>query len=589
MPQVDFIQDVDGFAFPNEWTFDEREKDEIASILKDALPIAAAALTPIVMAASPMIAPVAGIVLGPVIPLVAAAGPFLFLAAPKISEMIVDAVVGQIAKGNGNDNLCGGMTAAALDYHRQGWLPPRGEANPVYDPNDPTSVQSWLRQRMWNGQLESHLDNTPRVVMWKAIASVFGDWGHDWLRDRTREELAKIWTELSAGNAVPVGLVWNYGDAVGHIVVGYALERYGADQYALTVYDNEHPDAPRIFDIDLAQSPAMIMDRQGRGCDGLFLAQVRAKLPPPAIVLSQPLAITPDNYLVEGESLQAVFGMCNSGFGPAPDVAGAIVSTNGQIVAPPAARQLPMVSDPATPPGTPPDEVETIPQLSPLAVDDEYAVSLQSTTVTAGAYQLEPIVMAGSVLLGRRVVRKLPNPDGSHAVTAPLRINPRLRIRPRREATGFGCARMMVGGESLTLDVDLASVSSRGVHLIVWSVTGAFSMTALGPTLVIPALPMYPAKCDVMVKVELMDGTETYGTTNVFGVTAAMAERVKRICELAHVIQRVPLTRVPLDPLINPVRSRDLISHGKGMPEAGRIAAELQKALEPFARMPPQR
>jgi hypothetical protein len=29
MPHVDFVPDVDGFAFANQWTFDERAKKEI--------------------------------------------------------------------------------------------------------------------------------------------------------------------------------------------------------------------------------------------------------------------------------------------------------------------------------------------------------------------------------------------------------------------------------------------------------------------------------------------------------------------------------------------------------------------------------
>src|SRR5262245_42987304 len=105
MPRVDFKPDVDGFAFKNDWTFDAVEKAEIRQIAESALPIAAAALAPIVMAASPMIAPVAGLALGPVLPLIALAGPFLFAAAPKISELIVNAITDQIAKGAGKDDL----------------------------------------------------------------------------------------------------------------------------------------------------------------------------------------------------------------------------------------------------------------------------------------------------------------------------------------------------------------------------------------------------------------------------------------------------------------------------------------------------
>src|SRR5437773_12078261 len=105
MPRVDFNPDVDGFAFKNDWTFDAVEKAEIRQITEDALPIAAAALTPIVMAASPTIAPAAGLALGPVLPLIAMAGPFPFASAPKISELIVNAVAETIVE---DGNLPGG-------------------------------------------------------------------------------------------------------------------------------------------------------------------------------------------------------------------------------------------------------------------------------------------------------------------------------------------------------------------------------------------------------------------------------------------------------------------------------------------------
>jgi hypothetical protein len=296
MPHVDFVPDVDGFAFANQWTFDEREKKEIRDIVREAMPIAAAALTPIVMGVSPVIAPVAGLALGPVLPLLSLAGPFLIAAAPKIAELIVTAVTDAIAKGGGKDNLCGGMTAAALDYHRLGWIPPRGKdfhANPQYGPSNPDSIESWLRKRIWEGQLESHLDNTPTVVLWKAIASVFGDWGHDWLRDRTREELWKIDNCLATGMAVPLGIVLK-SMAIGHIVVVFGLEWHGPDHCTLSIYDNEVPDQTLFIDIDLTQSPIQIVRRRdGQAfADGVFLGKFRQKLPKPAIALSKALSVS---------------------------------------------------------------------------------------------------------------------------------------------------------------------------------------------------------------------------------------------------------------------------------------------------------
>jgi hypothetical protein len=290
MPRVDFVPDVDGFAFKNDWTFDERERQEIRAITQAALPVAVAALTPIVMAASPMIAPVAGLALGPVLPLIALAGPFLFAAAPKISELVVNAIVDAIAKGKLEGNLCGGMTAAALD-------------------------------------------NTPTVVLWKAVASVFGDWGRDWLRDRTREELAKIDAGLASDIAVPIGIVWKSND-MGHIVVRYGLEWLSPDRCSLTVYDNERPDQITIFDIDLTPTPIRIVDRKdnNRSCDGVFLGAFRQKVPMPVIAMARALSVSPTSYVVQGEPVDGTFELRNSSYEDLIDGSGALRSA-GQVVA----------------------------------------------------------------------------------------------------------------------------------------------------------------------------------------------------------------------------------------------------------------
>lgn len=580
MPRVDFKPDVDGFAFQNNWTFDEVERAEIRSMLRSALPIAAAALSPIVMAASPMIAPVAGLALGPVLPLIALAGPFLFFAAPKISEMIVNAITDQIARGDSRDNLCGGMTAAALDYHRVGWLPPRGNTptdNPVFDPANPLSLQSRLRRRIWNGQLESHIDNTPTVVLWKAVASVFGEWGHDWLRDRTREELHKISDGLAAGQALPIGIVWK-SDAMGHIVVAYALDWHGTDQCSITVYDNERPDVETIFDVDLTQTPSFIAYRHNPSitCDGIFLGSFRRKAPPPAVVLSMPLTINPSVYAVQGEKLMAAFSIRNQGFGAVPDAAPALMSA-GLVVAPAMAYLLPMKSSPSAPP-------PMVPDLAPIALGTDEPMQLSTISLPVGQYQFQSVVMAGSTIAGSRVPRKVPNPDGSAAAEASFRVNPRIQILILGQHTGFGCARMLVEGQRVEIEADLAPVTARGVQSVAWDVSGALTMSGTGPSLVIASLPPNPGSVDIRVTVTLNDGTLSRGHRVIAGVTAAIADRAQRLCELAHLVVRTPLAHSPLDVLINPVRSREIAARGASLPDVNRIVAELQRELERFQK-----
>jgi len=584
MPRVDFKPDVDGFAFKNDWTFDANEKEEIKQIVQNALPAAAALLAPIVMAASPMIVPVAGIALGPVLPLIALAGPFLFLAAPKISELIVNAIADKIAKGTREGDLCGGMTAAALDYHRLRWLPPRGNSvtdNPVFDPHHSTTLQSQLRRRIWNGQLESHIDNTPTVVLWKVVATIFGDWGNDWLRDRTREELAKISAELSAGLAVPIGMPWK-GKFNGHIVVGYALDWHGVDKCSLTVYDNERPGVEVIFDIDLTQSPAIIFDRHepDRVCDGIFLGTFRQKTPPPAVVLSTPLALSASGFSVRGEPLDATFSISNQGFGDVPDAAAGLRSA-GSVAAPPMAWQLPMIPDPSV---APPMPIPLIPDFSPIPLATDQPVDADARSLPEGAHLLEPIVMAGSAIAGIRLPRILPNADGSAAAVVSHRVNPRLTIRRRGVHSTFGCQRLLVEGEQLELEVDTSAIAARGILSILWTVGDALTMMANGPVLVIPSMPPSPGTCDVRVTVSLADGTQCRGHASITAVTSAAADRFQRLCQLTHIISQMPIARVPTDVLINPVRFREIARNTAALPDANRVVVDLQRALEKFAR-----
>ena len=519
MPRVDFVPDVDGFAFANNWSFDDREKQEIRDIVQAALPAAAALLSPIVMAAAPLIAPVAGIALGPVLPLIAVAGPFLVAAAPKISELIVNAIVDHIAKGGGRDNLCGGMMSAALDYHRLGWVPPRGlgrDQTPQFDPNAPDSIESWLRKRIWEGQIDNHIDDTPRMILWKAVGVLFGDWGHDWLRDQTRDELAKMSAALTAGIAIPVGILWNdshsKGFDIGHIVVGYGLEWYGPDRCSLTVCDNEYPDAQTIFDIDLSVSPPLIVDRSDndRRADGVFLGGYRQKTPPPVIVRSTALSITPSTYLVQGEPLDAAFGILNKGFSELRDGVGGLRNV-GSVVAPPMAWQLPTKPDPATPPYTPPYAVKMLPVFAPIAAGADEPIAADTAGLPPGNYILEPVVMAGSNLTGTRIARTLADTNGNPAATVTLRVNPKIPIRERDAHKGFGCARPRVEGTPVTLEADLSALIGRGIQSVTWTVTGALTMTASGPTLYIAALPPAPGHCEIKVSATLSDGTEARG------------------------------------------------------------------------------
>ncbi|KRA79702.1 PKD domain-containing protein [Altererythrobacter sp. Root672] len=560
MARVDFKPDVDGFAFRNNWSFDQRERNEIEGIINRALPVAAAALTPIVMAASPAIAPIAGLALGPVLPLIALAGPFLVAAAPKIAEDIVTAVADAMVKGNGQDNLCGGMTAAALDYHCLKWVLPRGTSvNPVFDPNSPSSLESRLRKRIWDGQIESHLDNTPSIVLWKAVASVFGDWGRDWLRDRTREEIDKVDAALGNGTAVPLSLVWK-SDSIGHIVVCYAVERHGPDTCTIYTYDNEQPDREVIYDIDLSDTPISIVPRgtQISKCDGILLGKWRFQHPLPAVVLSQPMVAVPPNYGVRGEQASIGLAFRNETPWALADIGPGVHSAAG-VIAPSMA-----FASPAVP--------------VPLAGATSSAFGVSTASMPEGWHMLEAVAMLNSTIAGHRVARSVPEPSGVPSTRLPYRVNPRLELLDPDASAGFGCARMKVAGESVRLQVNLAPVIARGITGIVWTLSDG--KTATGDIVTISSIPLHPQTLTVAVEVTLADGTACRSQTTVSGVSRGTADRFQKLCELSHVVSEIPTRRIPRDLLINPVRAAARKDIYELAPKPQEVADSIQKALQ---------
>jgi hypothetical protein len=107
-------------------------------------------------------------------------------------------------------------------------------------------------------------------------------------------------------------------------------------------------------------------------------------------------------------------------------------------------------------------------------------------------------------------------------------------------------------------------------------------MTASGPTLYIAALPPAPGHCEIKVSATLSDGTEARGWATWTSVSAAVADRIQRLCQLTHLVSTVVTAPVRIDPLLDPLRTR--VARPAALPDPNRLVADLQKQLEAFVR-----
>jgi hypothetical protein len=143
---------------------------------------------------------------------------------------------------------------------------------------------------------------------------------------------------------------------------------------------------------------------------------------------------------------------------------------------------------------------------------------------------------------------------------------------------------MLVEGQQVEFEADLSAVLARGIQAVVWTVSGALTMVVNGQTLVIASLPPSPGSCDISLTVTLGDGTVCKGRAGVMPVTAAVADRAQRLCELAHIVLEIPLARSRLDVLINPTRMREIAARPTTTPDVNRIVLDLQRSLEQLLR-----
>ena len=163
MGRAPFAPCVDGFAFVNDWKFDDVEKQTLHDVLTAALPAVKAITWPVI---GPIVEPAIALQLpfaGPFLPIV------LYYEVKAINDAVVNAIAGAVeAKDYG---LCGGMAFASLDYWLQGWVVPRGISGGD-QPSRDTPEGTVLRDYLWARLLDSVLANGVTILSWMAILHI---------------------------------------------------------------------------------------------------------------------------------------------------------------------------------------------------------------------------------------------------------------------------------------------------------------------------------------------------------------------------------------------------------------------------------
>ncbi len=530
MIRTDFRPEIDGYAFPNTWSVDEGERGKVRDIVRQAVPAAVGILSPVLAAASPLVLAAIG-------PAIALAGPFIPLLpffAPLIAEKIVDSISDAVA--DTANARCAGMAFSSVDYFMLNWVLPRGNSasdQPLHtqggsDPGD------WLRNYIWDRLLDSHRANGATFVSWIAMNKMLGDYGREWVRDRVREEIDKIRSKIATGTPWPIGLLGDSGNPTeSHVVVATGFEDVGLHRCRIEVYDNNREDVTCILDVDAGGQFVSISETvANRSWGGVFCAEYTPSRPRPMLVVTSLLSLSPSNFAGAGRPVRAMFTAMNNGFHSSLPLH---LCVGGRKWA--YGEENASVRNTVT-------EGSAIPLAAPI----EFALN-QATT-----YELFPKVCVWPVNDGAPSYKLLPYSDGADVEAVVYRITPVIKIHASAAGGGAnGCVTPFREGGSVFLTPDIGVLAGVGIAALTWTVTGAIMLTSHAHTLMLSNLPASPAAVHVNLVVSLNDGTDAYGSTGFVTIDAAFASRLEQLCELGHIVKRLPIVRMPLGPAVDPV------------------------------------
>jgi hypothetical protein len=228
-----FVPERHGFAFSNNWTFDEAERTAVNGVFTAIEPIVIAAIQPFVIGSAATLDVVLA-ALGLPIPIGATTS---VAVGPLIHGLIQGVTRAQDTYG-----LCGGMVFAALDQFHLGRQLDRVRTT------EPTRAagDGRLRERIWKRLFDSLTGGgvAAKTVEWMALLQFVPDaagGGSRGLFNRTAAELVKVRALLDRGEPVALGLIGTTLNPLEqHQVLAIGYHDAGGGNVVLYVYDPNH-------------------------------------------------------------------------------------------------------------------------------------------------------------------------------------------------------------------------------------------------------------------------------------------------------------------------------------------------------------
>jgi hypothetical protein len=289
--RLNFLADLDGFAFNNTWTYEQSEKDAIYSIF-DGVVVAA------VFGLIPLIPP----------------DPITIAVAIGILKSKIDV---QLKQPFG---LCGGMAYAALDYYKAKLIIERGFADS--HPDHTTSEGGKLRDYIWKRLMDSMTSGgaAATTLGWMCLLHIFHR--PDILFNKTKFEWERLKQYIDSGTPWPICLIGNTTSPMNnHQVLAHGYEDNGDGTGTLFIYDNNNPDKECTIKLNFNTSAkdwveSHKSDKRGP-LQGFFCTSYQFNPPPAAVGLLKNVVITPASPQ-PGQTVSISYTATNVGFGPTP-------------------------------------------------------------------------------------------------------------------------------------------------------------------------------------------------------------------------------------------------------------------------------
>jgi hypothetical protein len=511
MGRAPFAPCVDGFAFVNDWKFDDVEKQTLHDVLTAALPAVEAITWPVI---GPIVEPAIALQLpfaGPFLPIV------LYYEVKAINDAVVNAIAGAVeAKDYG---LCGGMAFASLDYWLQGWVVPRGISGGD-QPSRDTPEGTVLRDYLWARLLDSVLANGVTILSWMAILHIPFLGGAQWLRDRSKEQFQAVKARIDGlQQPVPLALIGTTLNPFdNHQVLCYGYDDPGDGTGTLLVYDNNSPDKEAHIGLDFRDSilttptddTFSVLDsehKQARGpLRGFFATAYTPASPPPAVVLAKGLTTDPSGCAEERKPVQATYTAQNVGYHQSPKLELKVVASDGVAGG------------------------ETAPM--PIEQGASRPVDAELSFVGPGVRSLAVMADLG-VFDSLPIHKKLPPADPAERPSVKLNIVPHLIVRAEAAGATDPCGVAGAAGSVTRFSVDVSGVAAPAAGWQ-WSVDGATAASLSDPVLEVQMPAQAGVQVTVSVVVTFEDGCTSTGAMTLTTIGAEQAELIGFLCQLAH-------------------------------------------------------